>query len=299
MPTYNRADIIGASIRSVLNQSFQDLELIVVDDRSTDDTRGEVERIGDPRIIYVWNEGSKGPSGARNRGIVEARGEWVALIDSDDEWSPTKLELQVQALTGDPNLDGVGCGWRWKSGTTGETRVVRIPDSMGRIDGLPRWAFNTCPEHLVRSEMAKATPFDEDLWTYECMEWVLRLSKKCRFGYIPRVLVHCNDHEGDRASDGHLRLLKGLEEVMIRHERFIREDREAWSALNLQLGAGYLVAGGDRQKARKRLASSLRSRPTALRAWVYAAGSAIPSGPLLIRGVRRMVGNSFRNRERT
>ena len=99
IPTYNRADKVPLGIESVLAQTFTDLEVIVVDDGSADDT-GKVlaETFGD-RIRYYY-QANQGASVARNKGIAEARGEWIAFLDSDDEWERDKLEWQFKALEG-------------------------------------------------------------------------------------------------------------------------------------------------------------------------------------------------------
>src|SRR5581483_10473204 len=102
IPTYNRAYTLEASINSVLAQTFTDFELIVVDDGSTDDTPQLMRRIiesgtpGSDRIRYVVQE-QQGQSGAFNNGVRIASGEWIAFLDSDDIWLPTKLELQLRA----------------------------------------------------------------------------------------------------------------------------------------------------------------------------------------------------------
>src|SRR5690606_38951054 len=91
LPTFNRADIVMQAIESVLEQSFEDFELIVVDDSSTDPTWARLSRITDPRVRLVVNEGSKGAAGARNYGIGLARADWICQIDSDDLWSHDML----------------------------------------------------------------------------------------------------------------------------------------------------------------------------------------------------------------
>lgn len=97
IPTYNRSDKVGSAIESVLAQRFSDFEVIVVDDGSSDDT-GKIlkESFGD-RIRY-FAQANQGASVARNKGIAEARGEWIAFLDSDDLWETEKLEWQFKAL---------------------------------------------------------------------------------------------------------------------------------------------------------------------------------------------------------
>ncbi len=94
IPTYNRADLIKESIESVLNQTYQDFEVIVVDDGSTDNTK-EVVALFSPRVKYLYQINTGLPSKARNSGILEANGEYIAFLDSDDKWAKTKLAKQM------------------------------------------------------------------------------------------------------------------------------------------------------------------------------------------------------------
>ena len=98
MPSYNTAQYIGESIRSVLAQSYSNWELIIVDDCSTDDTDAVVAEFGDSRIRYLKNETNSGAAVSRNRALREARGRWIAFLDSDDLWHPQKLEKQIRFM---------------------------------------------------------------------------------------------------------------------------------------------------------------------------------------------------------
>ena len=101
IPTYNRADIIRASIDSVLTQTYGNVEVVVVDDGSRDDTRRVVESYGEP-VRYVY-QANAGVSAARNTGFAHARGEFIALLDSDDQFLPWKLDAQVRVLGANPD----------------------------------------------------------------------------------------------------------------------------------------------------------------------------------------------------
>lgn len=102
IPLYDRAERVQRAIRSVLNQSCTPGEVIVVDDGSTDGSRAIIPAAF-PTVRYIWQE-NQGVSAARNRGIAEARGEWLAFLDSDDEWLPRKLERQMEALAANPDM---------------------------------------------------------------------------------------------------------------------------------------------------------------------------------------------------
>ncbi|MGC8603005.1 MAG: glycosyltransferase family 2 protein, partial [Desulfomonilaceae bacterium] len=97
IPTYNRAHLIERAVNSVLEQTYDKLEIIVVDDGSTDNTGNVLSQLqdGDSRVRYIRHETNKGSQSARNTGIRNARGDYVAFLDSDDEWLPYKLEKQI------------------------------------------------------------------------------------------------------------------------------------------------------------------------------------------------------------
>jgi len=102
IPTYNRVSFLKEAIDSVLSQTYRNLELIVVDDGSTDDTPKLLSSYGDK--IWVITQANKGPSAARNRGIKAAKREWLAFLDSDDVWKLDKLEKQVQFIKDNPDI---------------------------------------------------------------------------------------------------------------------------------------------------------------------------------------------------
>lgn len=104
IPTYNREKLIGRAIDSVLNQTFKDFELIIVDDGSTDNTKEIIERYTDQRIRYIYKENG-GQNSALNKGIEFAKGKYVAFLDSDDEWLDEKLRKVYIKYHTDTNID--------------------------------------------------------------------------------------------------------------------------------------------------------------------------------------------------
>ncbi|MBU1076417.1 MAG: glycosyltransferase family 2 protein [Spirochaetes bacterium] len=97
IPTYNRARFVSLAIQSVLEQTFEDLELIVIDDGSTDETKDVVNRIRDKRLQYHY-QFNRGPASARNNGLKQVSGSYIAFLDSDDKWVPEKLEIQLHTM---------------------------------------------------------------------------------------------------------------------------------------------------------------------------------------------------------
>ena len=112
IPLYNKAPHVARSVGSVLKQTFQDFELIIVNDASTDGSVEEVKKFNDPRIRLLHRD-KPGPGGyaARNLGIEAARGEWIAFLDADDEWYPEHLSKMKKLSIRYPDVYFMGCGW--------------------------------------------------------------------------------------------------------------------------------------------------------------------------------------------
>ncbi|MBK9282723.1 MAG: glycosyltransferase family 2 protein [Sphingobacteriaceae bacterium] len=128
IPTYNREHLIQKSIWSVLNQSYKNIELIIVDD-SDDNTEDKVNEIKDNRLIYIKNRQRMGVSKARNMAIEISTGELIAFQDSDDVWYDNKLEKQVNLLLASPpQVAAVYCGQDFYDITTGEKTGTELTE---------------------------------------------------------------------------------------------------------------------------------------------------------------------------
>jgi glycosyltransferase involved in cell wall biosynthesis len=135
LPTFNRSGSLPAAISSVLNQSIANLELIVVDDASTEDIKGLVSGIKDDRLRYIRRAVNGGAAAARNTGLDAATGEYVAFQDSDDVWLPGKLETQLALFARLPAAIGVVTGPKILYGRQGggSPRVAIAPSPKGRL----------------------------------------------------------------------------------------------------------------------------------------------------------------------
>lgn len=196
MPTYNRAELLKKSVRSVLNQTYQDFELIIVDDGSTDDTEGTVKSFGDKRVSYIRHERNRGPGAARNAGIRAAKGKYVAFQDSDDEWLPQKLDRQIRVMmSAPPDVGVVYTGFRRieAGGRIYEplAQISEISAKEGDIhNALLRGNFIGTPVVLARSEcFDHACMFAEELPMLEDWELWIRISKRYRFTCIDEPMV--------------------------------------------------------------------------------------------------------------
>ena len=127
VPTHDRADLLPRLLRSILGQQGVDLELIVVDDGSSDDTPAVLAGCADPRLRVLRHPTARGVAAARNLGTEHARGRWVAWCDDDDVWAPDKLHLQLQALTASPGARWCNGGSAYVDADLRLTRVRRCP----------------------------------------------------------------------------------------------------------------------------------------------------------------------------
>lgn len=152
IPTYNRADCVGRAIDSVLVQSYGSIEVVVIDDGSTDETTGLIQRRygSDPRVRYYRQENA-GIAGARNAGLTKVAGAFVALLDSDDYWDPWKLELQIACMRAHPEL-----GMTWTDMIAVDPSGKVISEAyLRRMYSAYRW-FPTLEALFRRSERLDA-----------------------------------------------------------------------------------------------------------------------------------------------
>lgn len=189
MPVYNVQAYVAEAIQSVLDQTFIDFELIIVDDGGTDDSIAICKSFDDSRIRIVHQE-NRGLAGARNSGIAEARGRFIALIDSDDRWLPEKLSLHVIHLENNPQvgvsycpsrfIDQHGNAMRLKQkpqlrNIRSETIFCRNPVGNGSAPVLRRAALDTVAFRDLENP-SRTCWFDEDFRQSEDIEFWLRLS---------------------------------------------------------------------------------------------------------------------------
>jgi glycosyltransferase involved in cell wall biosynthesis len=191
MAAHNAASTIEASVESVLRQSFRDIELIVVDDGSTDETVKIIAGIDDERIV-VLRQPRRGPSAARNYAIALSRGEYVAPIDADDIWLPRKLELQLEAIE---RSAGAAVAYGWTDFVDERLRPSH-PDTRATFEGnvheaLLRQNFIACGSNtLMRlSAVEELGCFDETLHAAEDWELHTRLAARYPFVVVPEVVV--------------------------------------------------------------------------------------------------------------
>jgi glycosyltransferase involved in cell wall biosynthesis len=194
IPTYNRASVLYYALNSVLNQTFQDFEIFVIDDASTDKTPVLMGSIKDPRVHYIRFEENRKAAAARNAGMEKARGDYIAFLDSDDEWWPTKLERQVALMDSLPEEWGCSYGGAYVNKVGGLTthRVFRPKKSGFLVKDLltgdlvvwtPTFMFRRiCLEHVDL--------MDEALVRSQDVDFYIRLLEKYKMVAMEEPLVN-------------------------------------------------------------------------------------------------------------
>lgn len=201
IPTHNRSDLIERAVRSVLNQTFCNLECIVVDDCSNDDTVSVVESLDDDRITLIELEENRGASAARNAGIKVASGEYIAFLDDDDEWLPEKLEKQLDIL--ENCGDSVGLVYCWMDYRDGDGNLVSeyCPTYCGDIflDVLDKQRIGNSSTLIApASVINEVGGFDESLPRGNDGDFIRRVAREYDVDYVAEPMVISYVEHGHR-----------------------------------------------------------------------------------------------------
>jgi len=182
---YKSAKTVNRAIQSVIKQTYQNFECIVVDDASADDTQNVVNQIQDPRIRYVRLDKNRGVAAARNEGIKLAHGGYIALLDSDDEYLPERIEENLKAISSCGREVGLICSNFW---TVNERSDARNIAQEGHIDAL--WHIPSPSTWLLPKEVFDAIGlFDELFRVDEDRDFLFRFQKEFKLFYIEKPLV--------------------------------------------------------------------------------------------------------------
>jgi len=197
IPSFNQAAYVREAIQSVINQTYQNFEIIVVNDASPDDTAKIVNGYNDPRVLLITHEENKGLPAARNTGITASSGELIALLDSDDIFHPNKLESHINFLNDNPHI-GVSYNNRFELNHSAKTirGIWRPPKIVSLIDFVCGFPF--CPSDIVlRREWAyKVNLFREEfICGGEDLDFFCRLAiSGCNFARVDRSLIYRRYH---------------------------------------------------------------------------------------------------------
>ena len=252
IPTYNRANLLKRAIKSVLDQTYKNLEIIIVDDGSTDNTKDIVKTFSDPRIQYIRLPENRGVSSARNMGIKKSRGDFIAFLDSDDEFLPEKLEKQSEIFRSLSKNSGLIFTNLWN---LGKDKGLYVPKQI--ISGyilpslsFPASIFSPPSTWMLRKNcIDQVGLFDEIMINLQDTDYFVRILQKFPIYFLNEALTvkHVYLTQGRRFS---YRQFRGKERFLKKHFTKMKKDRKYLSRFYYGVGKDFLNYGkANRAKA--------------------------------------------------
>ena len=267
IPTYNRGNFLRAAVASALAQTLRDLEIIVVDDASAEDSEKVVRQFGDSRLKFIRHETNRGVAAARNTGVLKSQGKYIAFLDDDDEWLPEKLERQFELLEQSPrNVGVVYTGSLAMESMNGKALFQLMPTLKGVIfqEMLLRDSLAPTSTFVVRKEcFEKAGLFDVDFEFGEDFDMWLRIAAAFQFDYIEEPLVRFSapdDNKRSLSSNNFEARIKASEARLKKYAEIIALDRRCHSRRYLSLGVLHCYNGNVR-KGRESFIRGIKIHP--------------------------------------
>lgn len=258
VPTYNRANLIERSINSLLNQSYSNFEIIVVDDGSSDNTQEVIESFNEDKIKYYKHELNKGTPCAMNTGIKNSMGEFIAFQGSDDEWLPNKLEKEMVIFKESSEDVGVVYSGIWYIKKNKKaSKIYTKNDIKGNIhEELLKGNFVNGLSVVRKICFQKVGVFDEELPNLEDWELYIRISKEFSFKYVDETLskAYCST---DSESLKYDKLLKSSELIFKKHYDEFNKNKTIKTINCAHIGI-WAFLSGDKVKAKKYLKPSIK-----------------------------------------
>lgn len=262
IPAYNREKTITRAINSVLNQTYKDLELIIVDDNSTDGTEKAVKAVKDSRINYYKLEENKGACFARNFGVSKANGEYIAFQDSDDEWLANKLELQMSEMKKN-NADMVFARLKVYEEDI-PNKCIRSAPRENKKSGVITYeellskTLVTTPTILIKKQIFDEIKFDEEMPRFQDWEFSLRVAKKYKVYYIAKDVMKAY-RQNNSITNQNNKGVTALNRLYIKNKEAFEENKKAYANLQILLGECYAK---NKQDYKEYLKKSLKTKFT-------------------------------------
>lgn len=240
--TYNRAHLLKTAMQTVFDQTFEDFELLTIDDASTDDTENTVKSFHDPRVRYVKHAQNQREGGARNTGMQHAEGEYIAFLDDDDEWLPNKLQLQVDLLDAKAEVGFVhGALINLYADTVEEVVIKKSVEAVsGKVfDRLLQDNFvilstvmarKACFDAMEPFDLSIPAGLDYDMWVH--------ISQHYEFAYIDVPLIRYRLHRDNLGSNFNLQI-RGQEAFFKKYEAYTSVPGQPNSVRYFKLGLLY------------------------------------------------------------
>ena len=201
IPTYNRSNMVKRAIQSVLDQTYNNYEIIVVDDGSDDNTSFVINMFETEKLKYIKLPHNKGGAFDRNIGIENAHGKYIAFLDSDDEWLPSKIEKQIRFIENCmPSIGAVYCLNYKKKDVLNKSKSKAYRGNI-YCSLLRGWCPSTTSSFLLRSEVFNNSgKFDEKLPSFQDYDLWIRIARHWEFEVVREYLVINHQHRGSRVS---------------------------------------------------------------------------------------------------
>ena len=281
IPSYNYGHFLGEAIQSVLDQSLQEWELIVVDDGSTDNTREVVAAFVAPRIHYIHQQ-NRGNPAARNAALRLAKGEYVAFLDADDVWFPEKLKRQVAQLDSLPPTVGLVYSDVYLFNNEDGTIIRRFMQGrrppQGRILrellDTEGWFISDTGSLIRREVFQRVGLYDESLWWYEDWEMWVRIAATYEVAAMDEPVARCRRHSANlsKAPEGMYRHGQTARRKVMASYPLSRQERRA---LQHNIAHHEYLYGidqlrlGERGEAWQAFRRSLRLRPGERKTYIH------------------------------
>ncbi|MBX7054537.1 MAG: glycosyltransferase family 2 protein [Pyrinomonadaceae bacterium] len=269
IPTYNRARYISETIESVLGQTYPGIEIIVIDDGSTDGTRIIVEKFSNS-VQYVWQENSE-RGASRNHGLRLATGEFISFLDSDDLWIPDKVEEDVKYFQDNPNV-GVIFTDAIQINADGEpNKLLKARSNTGLVtDKILENNFVLMATHMVRTELVRSIGGfleERELSGSEDWEMWVRLSTKTSFAYRPKATAKIRTHDENSMGNaaGMDRSMNYAVDVMERSDYLTAEQKKRLNLVRSKVALVNAInysSAGNRPRAVTELKNAARLAPS-------------------------------------
>ncbi|MEM3486632.1 MAG: glycosyltransferase [Candidatus Methanomethyliaceae archaeon] len=274
IPTRNRSHLLREALQSVFKQTFQDIEIIVVDDASTDDTQSVVQELSnDERVRYIKHCARRGGAIARNTGIHLSRGRYIALLDDDDIWLISdKLEKQIAVFEkGPPEIGVVYGGYHELDIKSGRIIRTMVPKKRGDIHRDIMWKnWIGTSTVLIRKECFECCGlFDEKLPSAQDRDLWIRISRRFYFDYIEDICAIYRLHPVRISTNIHARII-GREYMLNKHYDELRYMPKVLARWYIALGHMYFAAGSkvDALRYFKQAIHACPTYPTAAIWWL-------------------------------
>ena len=270
IPTYNRSSSLKRAVQSALSQTFQDFEIIVIDDASTEPPKEIINSFKDKRIKFIRHKLNRGGAAARNTGIRASKGEYIAFLDSDDEWLSDKLECQIKSLENLPANFGAHYSGYTVVSSAGNVIGSRTPYASGDISS--RICEDNCigPLSTVivkRLALDRCGFFDEKFPSCQDWELYIRIAQTFHFEYTPKKLVKYYISKNSITKNTNAKAI-GHRMIIEKYVTSFKKNLPAYSRQLLVIGH-YLCRSGQTNSGRSEFRRAIGFYPSGWSAYFY------------------------------